>query len=201
MGYSYSENVDASCPRCGAAITATLWLCVDLQERPDLAEQLREGRLSTARCSRCDHTVGLGGPLLVCRPDQAPRLIFSPEERLDLGVQEQFAYVASRAQQGAGLPLPEQWRAHGIATVSREHLPRVLSGVEMVAIDLGADDSPLTRDLNRLINRRIVCAAKAKKLQSVIGRFAILRSPRRRRLARRRWSARCGPSTICLPCS
>ncbi len=161
MGYSYSENVDASCPRCGAGISAVVWLSVDLQERPDLAEQLREGQLSSARCPRCSHTVGFSGPLLVCRPGQAPPLILCPDERLDLSVQEQFGYVASRAQQSAGLALPEQWTARGIATVTREHLSHILAGVEMVAIDLGSDDGPLTRDLNRLISGNSLPAARS----------------------------------------
>lgn len=80
MNTSHSEQVLLTCPHCQENLVHQVWLLVDAQERPDLAEQVREGSLHQVRCSGCQETIGwLDAPLLYHDGAQE-QLIFSPAQ-------------------------------------------------------------------------------------------------------------------------
>jgi hypothetical protein len=68
MPVSHSENTTLSCPACGQDFTAEIWMLVDAAERPDLADELREGKLNVVACPRCDYSGPAGAPLLFHDP-------------------------------------------------------------------------------------------------------------------------------------
>jgi len=48
MSISLAHTDSLTCPRCGQAFQAAIWLIVDAAERPDLAAHCRDGRLHRA---------------------------------------------------------------------------------------------------------------------------------------------------------
>ncbi|MCX7856021.1 MAG: CpXC domain-containing protein, partial [Anaerolineae bacterium] len=72
MSHSYAEKVTLSCPNCGQAFQADLWLIVDAGERPDLVERIRQGTLHTFTCPHCGNTGEVDAPLLLFGPHLSP---------------------------------------------------------------------------------------------------------------------------------
>lgn len=70
MPISFSEQTTLTCPSCGAAFDAEVWLLVDAAERPDLAQALRDGTLDRVTCPRCGFSGPSGAPLLYHHPER-----------------------------------------------------------------------------------------------------------------------------------
>jgi CpXC motif protein len=68
MPLSYSENANLTCPACRQDFAADVWMLVDSAERPDLAEELRDGGLNVVVCPHCGHRGPAGAPLLFHDP-------------------------------------------------------------------------------------------------------------------------------------
>jgi hypothetical protein len=64
MSRSQNQSADLSCPSCGKAFSAEVWLLVDRQERPDLVRLIMDGELNVARCPHCGAEGGINHPLL-----------------------------------------------------------------------------------------------------------------------------------------
>lgn len=89
MAISYSEQSTLTCPHCGREFEAPLWLVVDAQERPDLVEALRTGRLDSVTCPHCGLSSPTGAPLLL-HDAAARRVMFAPSAgAVDFEVREQ----------------------------------------------------------------------------------------------------------------
>ena len=79
MTISYSDQSPLTCPRCGHAFEAPLWLLLDAAERPDLVAALRSGQLNVATCPACGNAEDAGAPLLY-HDASARRLVFAAPE-------------------------------------------------------------------------------------------------------------------------
>jgi hypothetical protein len=79
--------VDARCARCDEPFVPELYIVVDADERPDLVQRIEQGSLHTAVCPHCHVMMTFGMPLLVLRPRERVRVIYSPVP----GVEEQLA--------------------------------------------------------------------------------------------------------------
>jgi CHAT domain-containing protein/tetratricopeptide (TPR) repeat protein len=109
MENSHAERVTYPCPACGQQLDADIWLIVDVSERPDLEERLRDGTIRDVRCSRCgtvsSHPTDV--PILVYRPDEDPMLILSPA---DNNTDEEIQELGSELLRNLRYVLGERWR-------------------------------------------------------------------------------------------
>jgi len=152
MPHSYSQTGQAPCPQCGRAIPFEVWLIVDVGERPDLAERIRQGTLHTLTCPHCGHEGQVDAPLLVLTPlsptpsplSAAPlppvnggggegaqgmrgKVLFSPAQRTSQEQDEQHArWLLARLRESVGDDWGEEWEEQ-VRLVPREMLPAVLS--------------------------------------------------------------------------
>jgi len=65
MPHSFSQTASLTCPQCGRPFSAEVWLIVDADERPDLAERIRDGTLHDVTCPHCGHQGEVDVPLVV----------------------------------------------------------------------------------------------------------------------------------------
>lgn len=80
MPRSFAQPHQTPCPECGNSIDLEIWFIVDIAERPDLAQRLREGEnLHAAACPKCDYVGGVDAPLLVHDPG-LERVFFVPAQ-------------------------------------------------------------------------------------------------------------------------
>jgi CpXC protein len=136
---SWAKPTRVCCSVCGETYDFDVWVLVDIDERPDLAERIRNptimNPLHRPTCPSCG-TWGypLDAPLLLYRPGNEPPLFFSPAEgtTADDNWKQAFELVRRlRASLGDG------WRNgwnDQIAIVQRESLPTALAhGLEAIA--------------------------------------------------------------------
>jgi len=64
MPHSFSQTASLTCPQCGRAFSAEVWLIVDADERPDLLARIRAGTLHDVTCPHCGHQGQVDAPLL-----------------------------------------------------------------------------------------------------------------------------------------
>jgi hypothetical protein len=76
MTHSYAATANMTCPTCDQQVDVKLWLIVDIEERPDLIDNLREGTLQNVNCPQCGQGGGIDAPLLVVMPTQKPPPMF-----------------------------------------------------------------------------------------------------------------------------
>src|SRR5437016_7316868 len=81
MGISWAQRTSLTCPQCGEAFEAEVWLIVD-STRPDLLDRIRNDTLHEIICPQCHQTVGkVDAPLLLYRPSETPLLLYSPAQQ------------------------------------------------------------------------------------------------------------------------
>ena len=68
MPHSFFQTASLTCPQCGRAFSAEVWLIVDTVERPDLLARIRDGTLHTFPCPGCGHEEQVDAPLLLYTP-------------------------------------------------------------------------------------------------------------------------------------
>ena len=95
--HSFSQPFQATCPQCDQEVNLEVWLIVDLAERPDLAERIRQGALHKAPCPHCDHAGQMDVPLLLYLPGREPPLLFSPAQNST--TEQDHAHAADLIQQ------------------------------------------------------------------------------------------------------
>jgi hypothetical protein len=79
MARSFAQSGEAPCPACGHPVPFQIWLIVDIVERPDLAQRVRDGTLHSVACPHCDHHGTMDAPLLVHDPERG-RVLFAPPQ-------------------------------------------------------------------------------------------------------------------------
>jgi CHAT domain-containing protein/tetratricopeptide (TPR) repeat protein len=85
MSVSTSEYREGFCPDCGHEDITQTWLVIDLAERPELREELRDAGAYRHTCPRCQHVRWREMPLLVLNlADSAPIALACPDEMLAL---------------------------------------------------------------------------------------------------------------------
>jgi CHAT domain-containing protein len=82
MDRSFGIEGELACPNCGHRSQGRLWPIVDVGHRPDLAVAIELGTLDHPVCPACGRSFVASGPLLVCRFDDPPWLLFSPVPHL-----------------------------------------------------------------------------------------------------------------------
>ena len=75
---SFSPDVPARCTACGESFNPELYVIVNASERPDLMELIKRDIIHCAICPHCNVIMTFGMPLLVHRPDETVRIIYSP---------------------------------------------------------------------------------------------------------------------------
>lgn len=76
MAISYNETATLACPSCGERFATDLWLLIDADERPDLAQALREGALNIVTCPHCAYH-GPGGAAMLFHDPANRRVYFA----------------------------------------------------------------------------------------------------------------------------
>jgi rRNA maturation protein Nop10 len=128
MPHSFSQTASLTCPQCGRAFSAEVWLIVDADERPDLAERIRAGTLHDVTCPHCGHQGQVDAPLLLLRPGATPPLLFSPAQGTTPEEdRQQAAGLVGLLQERMGPAWRDEWLAQGLPGVPRPLLPAALS--------------------------------------------------------------------------
>lgn len=102
---SRSVLVEATCPFCGTSAPTEMWMVVDVDKRPDLAQALSEHRLNTYTCAVCGDGGALDGPLLVAGGELRLILLYSPPDPTRrLGLQGGPGWLVGRAHRSNRAP-------------------------------------------------------------------------------------------------
>ncbi|HKZ86423.1 MAG TPA: CHAT domain-containing protein [Anaerolineae bacterium] len=134
MTHSLSHTAELTCPHCNHAIKANVWLIVDVAERPDLLEKLREDTLHDIPCPHCGNEGQVDASVLVYRPGQRPVLIFSPAQQT---TQDQAAEQAGSLLKYLSAQLATHWQDAWIdemPVAPRSVLPALLSDDPKAAV-------------------------------------------------------------------
>ncbi len=124
MPHSFQETAELDCPRCGTRIRAELWLIVDAAERPDLLEQVRQGRLHELTCPNCGPVGQADAPLLLYTPSPSkgegrggglPPFLFSPAQSTTAEQDQEHARaLLTRLRASLGPAWQDEWLAQGL---------------------------------------------------------------------------------------
>jgi hypothetical protein len=149
MPHSFSQTASLTCPQCGRAFSAEVWLIVDADERPDLAERIRAGTLHDVTCPHCGHQGQVDAPLLLLRPGATPPLLFSPaQETTPEEDRQQAAGLVGLLQERMGPAWRDEWLAQGLPGVPRPLLPAAMSDDPEAALRQLAEQA--AREIERL---------------------------------------------------
>ena len=125
---SLSQTPEITCPHCGQTFTTEIWFIVDLDERPDLAERIREGRIHSIPCPHCGNVGEVYAALLLYLPERDPPLLFSPAQQTTQEKdQQQASVLLGTLRERLGDAWQEQWVSQGLKSVPRTMLPAALS--------------------------------------------------------------------------
>ncbi len=131
MSRSYAQITQAPCPQCEQPVDLEIWLIVDLTERPDLAERVREGRIHTVTCPHCGNDAKVDAPLLIHDPNRQ-RVLFSPAQRTTWEQDQQQAQeLTDRLVKTLPHPRPDYLTQP--LSVSRQFLSAVLDADDVQA--------------------------------------------------------------------
>jgi len=157
MTHSLAQRDQAPCPACGQGVDLEIWLIVDLAERPDLAERVREGRIHVVPCPHCGQEGGVDAPLLVHDPERK-RVWFAPPQGTSQEQDQQLAgQLARRLAETFLHPRPAYLGQ--VMTVPQETLPALLDADDPQAVleeltRQEAGEDPLLRAVQALIQAR-----------------------------------------------
>src|SRR6266568_2391904 len=140
MGISWAQTTSLTCPQCGEAFEAEVWLIVD-STRPDLLDRIRNDTLHELICPQCNQRVGqVDAPLLLFRPSETPPLLYSPAQRTTTEqVEEQALGLVDILRKGLGEYWKDTWLEQGLAVVPRLLLSAALSDDPELAIRQAAE--------------------------------------------------------------
>lgn len=143
MAISFAQTADLTCPACGRAFNADVWLIVDAGERPDLFDLVRKANLHDLTCPHCGTAMGQAdAPLLLFRADGQPVILFSPAQQTSNEQDEQQAAgLVGLLRERLGGRWQDEWLAQGLAAVQRVMLPAALSDDPEAALREVADQA------------------------------------------------------------
>ncbi len=78
---SLPQYPDTTCVRCRSLYTPELYVIVDVRERPDLVQRIKDGVIHCAICPHCGVVMDFGMPLLVYRPGAAVLPVLARRDR------------------------------------------------------------------------------------------------------------------------
>jgi CHAT domain-containing protein len=150
MDRSFGIEDEVPCPNCGHRLQIRFWPIVDVGHRRDLAVEIELGTLNHSVCPACGRSFVASGPLLVCRFDDPPWLLFSPA--LDLPPQESVPDLDRMMDQlGVAAGNPEiRLGPQDVTWVVRETLPCAMFDRGAVPIAHPDPWSPVLEDAAQL---------------------------------------------------
>lgn len=126
--HSVASITELTCPECGKPFTAEVWLIVDVAERPDLLDRIRNGVIHNFNCPSCGYIGTLNAPLLIYRPNESIPLLFSPSRSTTPEQdQEQISGMMEELRISLGEEWHDEWLRPGVPEVPRELLPDALN--------------------------------------------------------------------------
>jgi len=131
MPRSFAQSGQAPCPECGQPVPFKVWLIVDIAERPELAEQVRDNSLHTVTCPHCAHVGQIDAPLLVHDPARE-RVLFAPAQG-STSDQDQQILKGLLGQLATTFPAPQPGYLGRVMPVPRPALPALLDADDLAA--------------------------------------------------------------------
>ncbi len=148
MPHSQAQIPTLTCPQCEQNFDAAVWLIVDAAERPDLLEEIQQGKLHNLPCPHCGHDGQVDAPLLLYRPAAEPVLLFSPaQETTDEEDREQAAGLLQILHEALGDDWEDTWLEE-LPVIPRPLLPAALSDDSEAALRQMAEQAE--QELERL---------------------------------------------------
>ena len=126
---SFSEMRKFVCPECEKSFQESVWLIVDVDEKPDLLEEIQEGDALSVSCPECKAQIS-DYPLLLYFPEDVPRLILATEDKGIVSKEDKIEVLnlIERLHESSGdegivelLNEPGNW-------IDKEDLPQRLEG-------------------------------------------------------------------------
>lgn len=129
--HSLADVARLTCPKCRKPFDATVWLIVDVAERPDLAAHAAQGTIHKVPCPHC-RTVGqIGAPLLVYLPDpplpQMHMLLLPSQPDDEARTQEESAWLMGVLRERLGNQWQKEWATASIPLATPELVAAALS--------------------------------------------------------------------------
>ena len=131
MARSFAQSGQTPCPECGKPVPFKIWLIVDVAERPELAEQIRNGRLHTVTCPHCEHVGQIDAPLLVHDPTKE-RVLFAPAQG-STSDQDQQVLQGLLGQLATAFPGPQPDYLGRVMPIPHPALPALLDADDLTA--------------------------------------------------------------------
>lgn len=114
------------CPECGVAFDVSLWRIVDIAERPDLLDLIKQEKLHETTCPN-QHTWSADAPLLIYNPGEKPPIMFSPGRKTKREEDIRDASeLTTLLKQSLMAEWDDEWLAQ-VPSVPRDYLAVVLS--------------------------------------------------------------------------
>jgi len=127
MTRSLAITPQITCPRCEKTFEPDIWVGIDVKERPDLLERVRNYTLHQLTCTHCGYEFGVDAPLLVYRPGEEPPVFISPAEETEGGEDIEAArLLITHLQRQLGSEWNDDWIRDGIPMVVRSMLTFVV---------------------------------------------------------------------------
>lgn len=172
------------CRQCGRYFEAEVWTIIDIDERPDLLDRIRNETIHVLVCPYCGHTAKVNTPLLILRPRMKPALLFSPASgNASEQDQEHAEALIGMCRDHLGDGWKDDWLAEGLPIVTRSDLvsainseidaipveevnPLVRSTLEQIFALLSAEGVRVTspEELQRALESRPELKAKLAKV-------------------------------------
>jgi hypothetical protein len=78
MSVSLPQYPSLTCVGCAGTFAPELYVIVDARERPDLVAAIKADIVHCVMCPHCQGVIAVGLPLMVYRPQERVRIIYSP---------------------------------------------------------------------------------------------------------------------------
>jgi len=78
VSVSLPQYPSVTCVNCVGTFAPELYVIVDVTERPDLLKAIRDDILHCVLCPHCSTVIAVGLPLMVYRPQESVRILYSP---------------------------------------------------------------------------------------------------------------------------
>lgn len=78
MSVSLPQYPSITCVNCAGTFAPELYVIVDSQERPDLVDLVKKDIIHVAICPHCSTAIAIGLPLMIYRPQESVRIMYSP---------------------------------------------------------------------------------------------------------------------------
>ncbi|HEY1011833.1 MAG TPA: CpXC domain-containing protein, partial [Herpetosiphonaceae bacterium] len=148
MAISFSQPYELVCPACQQPFSHETWVIVDAEERPDLAQAVREVSLHDTSCPHCGQSGVVDAPLLY--HDRLARAVLfgaprglAEDEWQELAQGLLWALIGALPRE-AQLPYLGEVQAEaglgGVAAAVAQLVPRPQSAVEALGDAIGTDE-------------------------------------------------------------